>query len=104
MAMLLKMHSHEIHIAHDGTQAIASALGLRPDVILLDIGLPRVNGYKVATALRKEGVCKRTLIIAVSGYGQADDLRRSRDAGIDHHLLIPADVEALLRLIHLAAG
>jgi CheY-like chemotaxis protein len=99
MAMLLKTYGHELHIAHDGAQAIAAALRLRPDVILLDIGLPRVNGYEVATALRKEYVCKRALIIAVSGYGQEDDFRRSRDAGIDHHLLKPAHIEELLELV-----
>jgi CheY-like chemotaxis protein len=99
IAMFLRMYGHEIHIVGDGAQAIASALRLQPDVILLDIGLPRVNGYEVATALRREALCKEALIIAVSGYGQADDLRRSRDAGVDFHLLKPVDAEALLELV-----
>jgi CheY-like chemotaxis protein len=99
LAMLLKLHGHEVDIVCDGAQAITAALQQRPDVILLDIGLPGVNGYQVAATLRQEAWCKDTLIIAVSGYGQAEDVRRSREAGIDHHLLKPVDSEALLGLL-----
>jgi CheY-like chemotaxis protein len=99
MAMLLKLHDYQVDIVRDGAQAIAAALLQRPDAILLDIGLPGVNGYQVASTLRQEASCKDTLIIAVSGYGQAEDQRRSREAGIDHHLLKPIDSEVLLELL-----
>ena len=71
----------------------------RPDIVLLDIGLPGMDGYQVAIRLRDEEACKDTVIIAVSGYGQEDDRRRARAAGFDHHLVKPIDHEALLELI-----
>jgi CheY-like chemotaxis protein len=100
MAMLLKLHDYQVDIARDGAQAIAAALLQRPDVILLDIGLPGGgDGYRVASTLRQEAPCKDTLIIAVSGYGQAEDRRRSHEAGIDHHLLKPVESSVLLKLL-----
>jgi CheY-like chemotaxis protein len=99
LAMLLKLHGYQVDIARNGTQAIAAALHQRPDAILLDIGLPGGGGYRVASTLRQEASCKDTLIIAISGYGQAEDRRRSREAGIDHHLLKPVDSNVLLGLL-----
>jgi CheY-like chemotaxis protein len=84
MAKLLSLLGHEVLVAHDGNQAIALALSWRPACILLDNGLPAVDGYAVAARLRQEEVCRDTVIIAVTGYGQEDDRRRSREAGIDH--------------------
>ena len=98
-AKLLALLGHEVLIAHNGPQAIELALSWRPEFILLDIGLPAVDGYAVATQLRQEAVCRDTIIIAVTGYGQEDDRRRSREAGIDHHLLKPVSSASLLPLL-----
>jgi CheY-like chemotaxis protein len=98
-AKLLELLGHEVLVARDGTQAIELALSWEPEVILLDIGLPAVDGYAVAAQLRQEAVCRDTIIIAVTGYGQEDDRRRSRDAGIDHHLLKPVSSDVLLPLL-----
>jgi CheY-like chemotaxis protein len=98
-AKLLALLGHEVVVAHNGPQAIALALSWRPEFILLDIGLPAIDGYAVAAHLRQEEVCQDTIIIAVTGYGQEDDRRRSHDAGIDHHLLKPVSADALLSLL-----
>ena len=98
-AKLLELLGHEVLVARDGPQAIAAALTWRPEFILLDIGLPAVDGYAVAARLRQEEVCRDTIIIAVTGYGQEDDRRRSRESGIDHHLLKPVSSGALLPLL-----
>ena len=82
-----------------GQEAIALALSWRPDYSLLDIALPAIDGYAVAAHLRQEEVCRDTIIIAVTGYGQEDDRRRSREAGIDHHLVEPASSDVLLSLL-----
>jgi CheY-like chemotaxis protein len=98
-AKLLALLGHEVLVAHNGPQAIALALSWRPEFILLDIGLPAIDGYAVAAHLRHEEVCQDTIIIAVTGYGQEDDRRRSHEAGIDHHLLKPVSSEVLLPLL-----
>jgi PAS domain S-box-containing protein len=96
-AMLLRNQGYEVETAHDGQAAFDLALSSRPDVALLDIGLPRMNGYEVAQALRKQGFTGK--LIAVSGYGQSEDRRRSREAGFDHHLVKPVDHHQLFELI-----
>jgi CheY-like chemotaxis protein len=98
-AKLLELLGHEVLIARDGPQAIALALSWQPEFILLDIALPTIDGYAVAARLRQEEACQKTIIIAVTGYGQVDDRRRSREAGIDHHLLKPVSADALLPLL-----
>ena len=95
---LLKLRGHEIHTAHEGTDAIEKAVALKPNFILLDIGLPRLNGYEVAGNLRARGL-RDTVIIAITGYGQEQDLLRSREAGCDFHLVKPVDYDALLTLL-----
>lgn len=97
-AMLLKMHGHEVTLAHDGRSALELIESVRPDAVLLDIGLPIINGYDVAMKVRELGFAKE-LLIAVSGYGQADDRERSRKAGFDHHLVKPVDMRELLSLL-----
>ena len=99
MARLLKLVGHSVATAHSGPEAIETARQHRPEVVLLDIGLPGMSGYEVAARLRQEESCQGALIIAVSGYGQEDDRRRSRKAGFDHHLLKPLDHDALLELL-----
>jgi signal transduction histidine kinase len=99
MVRLLELLGHEAITAHDGHSAIEAARTFRPDFVLLDIGLPGMNGYQVATALRGDEILKDAVIIAVSGYGQDEDRRRSRAAGFDHHLVKPLDIDSLISLI-----
>jgi CheY-like chemotaxis protein len=86
-------------MVHDGLEAIDAALDHRPHVILLDIGLPRLDGYQVAQRLRSDDRLKDVRIIAVSGYGQDSDRDRSRAAGMDHHLTKPVDIDDLIALL-----
>jgi CheY-like chemotaxis protein len=95
----LELLGHEVLVAHNGPQAIDLALSWQPELILLDIALPTIDGYAVAARLRQEEACRNTIIIAVTGYGQVDDRRRSREAGIDHHLLKPVSADVLLPLL-----
>jgi CheY-like chemotaxis protein len=104
MARLLNLLGHEVQVARDGPQAIASALDWRPAIILLDLGLPTMDGYEVATRLRQEASCRETVIIAVTGYGQPEDRQRCYATGIDHHLLKPVAPEVLLPLLSRSAA
>jgi PAS domain S-box-containing protein len=99
LSRLLKALGHEVETAHDGPEGIEAARSYRPGVILLDIGLPNLDGYEVARRLRQEEGLGEALIIAISGYGQEEDRRRSREAGMDHHLTKPVDVRTITELI-----
>ena len=99
LAALLERNGHEVHMVHDGMTALDAAELSQPDAVLLDIGLPGLNGYEVAERLRARPASKSTLLIAVSGYGQEEDLRSSRRAGFDHHLIKPVNVEELIKLL-----
>ncbi len=99
MVRLLELLGNEAHAAHDGRTAIEAAHAVRPDFILLDIGLPGMDGYEVVRSLRGDERSKHALIIAVSGYGQEEDRRRSLASGFDHHLVKPVDFDSLLSLI-----
>jgi CheY-like chemotaxis protein len=99
MVRLLKRLGNEVVAAHSGPEAIEAARGFRPDFVLLDIGLPGMDGYQVASALRGDEAHKETVIIAVSGYGQEEDRRRSQAAGFDHHLVKPVDFGSLVSLM-----
>ncbi len=99
LGRLLKLLGNDVRVTHDGKSAIETAQTLRPEFILLDIGLPGMDGYEVAATLRKDGFCKNSVIIAVSGYGQEEDRRRSREAGFDHHLVKPVDFDTLTTLL-----
>ncbi|HWE38612.1 MAG TPA: PAS domain-containing protein [Isosphaeraceae bacterium] len=103
MVRLLKLLGNDVRAAHDGPSAIAAARSLGPDFVLLDIGLPGLDGYEVARRLRAEPRCQASVLIAVSGYGQDDDRRRSREAGFDHHLVKPLDYDALVSLLSRAS-
>jgi CheY-like chemotaxis protein len=98
MARFLKLLGHDVRVAHDGPSALGAARAERPEVILLDIGLPGMDGYQVARALRDEGFAE-TIIIAVSGYGEEAAQARSRVSGFDHHLVKPVDFDSLVALI-----
>jgi PAS domain S-box-containing protein len=99
MAKLLEKSGYGVQTAADGPTAVELARALRPDAILLDIGLPGMDGYQVARQLRSDDCCKSTLLIAVSGYGQQEDHERSRQAGFNHHLIKPVDYDSLVALL-----
>ncbi|HEX2223613.1 MAG TPA: response regulator, partial [Thermoanaerobaculia bacterium] len=96
---LLAIWGHEVDIANEGPTALEKARLRPPDVVLLDIGLPGMDGYEVAKALRAQPGLERTRLIALTGYGQENDRRRSSLAGFDHHLVKPVDVDHLRRLL-----
>jgi signal transduction histidine kinase len=100
LARLLELLGNEVRTAHDGRSALAAARSLRPHFVLLDIGLPGMDGYEVASALRREEGLEDVVIIAVSGYGQEEDRRRALAAGFDHHLVKPVALDSLAPLIH----
>jgi CheY-like chemotaxis protein len=95
-ADLLLTAGHEVEIAHDGEEAIRQACRFRPEIVVLDIGLPDLDGYQVAAAIRTQ--CREPLprFIALSGYGQLQDRRRSREEGFAAHLVKPVDPDQLL--------
>jgi CheY-like chemotaxis protein len=97
LGRLLELLGHQVTLAHDGPEAIATADAVRPELVLLDIGLPGMDGHAVATRLRDAGH-RRAALVALTGHGQEDHRRRSTDAGFDHHLVKPVDF-ALLRQI-----
>lgn len=97
--MLLGMIGHEVEIAHDGLEALALAGTFRPHVVLLDLGLPKLSGYEVARRLRETDEGKGVLIVALTGWGQDEDRRRTREAGFDHHVTKPVELESLRRLL-----
>lgn len=98
-ALLLQFMGATVHSVHDGEECITSAGALRPDVVLCDIGLPKLNGYEVARALREYPWGKRLCLIALTGWGQEDDKRQALEAGFDHHLTKPVDPAQLEALI-----
>ena len=99
LAMLLQFGGHETHKAHDGAEAIDLAERLRPDAVLLDIGLPGMNGYEVCRRIRKEPWGKEMVLVALTGWGQEEDRLRSKEAGFDAHMVKPVDFRVLLRLL-----
>ena len=99
MKVLLELQGHVVQFAHSGTTGITVAQTFKPEVIILDIGLPGMDGYEVARRLRALPATKKTLLIALSGYGQAEDLKKSQAAGFDHHLVKPANTSQLQALI-----
>lgn len=99
MARLLRLKGHEVATATTGVEAVERVGDFRPEIVLLDIGLPGMDGYQVAQKLRAEKEHEDLIIIAISGYGQDEDRRRTASAGFDHHLVKPIDHDALLTLI-----
>lgn len=98
-AMLLRFSDHEVHVAYGGQAAIDTALGVRPDVVLLDVGLPMMDGYEVARRLRAQPETCHARLIAVTGFGGPEDLARARAAGFDAHLVKPVDFGTLDALL-----
>ncbi len=99
LSKLLALLGHDVKTAYDGLQALEMAKMLWPEVILLDLGLPGVDGYEVARQLRQHECCRSTLMVAISGYGQEEDRRKSKESGFDHHLTKPVDYNALVAVL-----
>ena len=98
MRVMLELSGHEVEVAGDGWSAAEKAKVFNPDIVILDIGMPRVDGYEAARQIREQ-LGGRVVLVALTGWGQDDDKRRSREAGFDHHLTKPPDPETLDRLI-----
>lgn len=98
LALLLQFHGYHVALAHDGASALKQASELRPDLVLLDIGLPGIDGFEVARRLRQQGFSKTT-IVAVTGYSGAEDVQQALEAGFDHHVVKPVAIELLKELI-----
>lgn len=99
LAMLLRMHGHEVEIAHDGVSALALASTFLPHLVFLDIGMPAMDGYEVARRLRRQPGMETVVLAALTGWGQKEDRRRTSEAGFHHHLVKPLEVAALERVL-----
>ena len=99
LSALLRIWGHEVRMVHDGLTAIDAAREQHPEVVLLDIGLPGLDGYQVAKRLREDAELDGALLVAMTGYGQPDDRRRSREAGIHHHFVKPVEPFVLRTLL-----
>jgi CheY-like chemotaxis protein len=102
LAMLLEVSGDAVRVAYDGEEALEVECDFHPDVILLDIGMPKLSGYEVARRVR-ETRGPGVLIVAITGWGQEDDRRRAQEAGFDHHFTKPVDYQALLDVINAGA-
>ena len=103
LALLVRESGHEVRTAYDGLAVLEAALDYRPHVVLLDIGLPGLNGLAVAKQLRQQPTLKQLVLVAMTGYGQESDRQRSREAGFDHHLVKPGDFGKVLQILATAA-
>jgi PAS domain S-box-containing protein len=99
LAEVLELAGHEVRVARDGGSGVALARELRPDVVLCDIGLPDLDGYDVARALRADETLRATRLVALSGYAQPEDRKRAREAGFDAHIAKPPDVDELMNVL-----
>jgi signal transduction histidine kinase/CheY-like chemotaxis protein len=99
LATLLRLDGHQVKLARDGEAALAIFHDLKPEVALLDLGMPRLSGYEVAQRIREDGARSDVLLIAITGWGQHSDRARSAAAGFDHHITKPVDYGALTELI-----
>jgi PAS domain S-box-containing protein len=102
LAQLLRLRGHEVHLAYSGPEAVASCETHRPELVLLDIGLPELNGYDAARRIRELPGGRNVRLIALTGWGQEEDRQRSREAGFDQHLVKPVDLAVLERLLRTA--
>ena len=99
LAILLRLRGHEVRVAYDGSSALELVKGYRPDLVFLDIGMPGMDGYELARRLRRQPGLEQVRLAALTGYGQEEDRRLSREATIDHHLVKPVEPEALEALL-----
>ena len=103
LAMLLEANGDAVRVAYDGEEALGAEGDFRPEVVLLDIGMPKLSGYEVARRIR-DARGGDVLIVAITGWGQEEDRRRAREAGFDHHFTKPVDYQALLDVISAGAA
>ncbi len=99
LALIIKLWGHDTRVAHGGPKALEIAAAYRPEIVLLDIGLPEMDGYAVARSLRATDGLDGALLVAITGYSRDEDRLRSREAGFDHHLVKPLDLDALEGLL-----
>jgi DNA-binding response OmpR family regulator len=97
--MLLQIMGNEVGTAYDGEQAVEAAEAIRPDVALLDIGMPKLNGYDTCRRMREQPWGKGMFLIALTGWGRAEDRRRADEAGFDLHMVKPVDPDVLVKLL-----
>jgi PAS domain S-box-containing protein len=101
LATILELHGHEVRTAYSGAEGLRIADEWKPDVCVLDIGIPDLNGYELARGIRERCLDQQPLLIACTGWGQQEDVARAHEAGFDHHLVKPVDPDAVLRLLPL---
>jgi PAS domain S-box-containing protein len=99
LGQILELMDHEVRTAYDGASGIEAARAFRPDIVLCDIGMPKMNGYDTARTLRSEAWGKDTVLVALTGWSHEEDRRKSAEAGFDHHLVKPVEVDALVSLL-----
>ncbi len=99
LAALLSISGHETRLAHDGPEALQQAERFRPDIVFLDIGMPTLDGHETARLIRKQPWGRDMVLVALTGWGQNEDRRRSKDAGFNHHLVKPADPAVVEKLL-----
>jgi CheY-like chemotaxis protein len=99
LALMLRMEGHEVHCASDGEEALALAGLRRPEIVVLDVGMPKLDGCEVARRIRAESWGRAAVLVALTGWGQEIDRRRSREAGFDMHLVKPVDPATLCDML-----
>lgn len=99
LSVVVEMLGNEVRTAGDGQSALDAAEEFLPDVVLMDLGMPKMDGYEAARRMRQQPWGKSLTLVALTGWGQAEDRRRTREAGFDHHLVKPADANALQALL-----
>lgn len=99
LGLMLEMAGHQVRTANDGEAGIAVAAQFRPDVVLMDIGMPKLNGYEAARRMRQHPWSQGMVLVALTGWGQEGDRKKSADAGFDHHLVKPVEMDALTKLM-----
>jgi len=99
LALMLRMEGHEVHCASDGEEALTLAAQRRPEILVLDVGMPKLDGCEVARRIRAESWGRDAVLVALTGWGQEIDRRRSREAGFDMHLVKPVDPATLCDML-----
>jgi CheY-like chemotaxis protein len=95
LTMLLRMQGHAVQVAHSGPTALEIAADFGPDIIFLDIGMPGMDGYEVARRVRTMPGLEKTVLVALTGWGQSEDRRRTAEAGFNHHLVKPPEMKSV---------
>jgi len=99
LGQLLELLGHEVRTAYDGETGVDTAEAFRPNVVLMDLGMPRVNGFEAARRIRQQAWGSKMALVALTGWGQSDDRQKSADAGFDHHLVKPVEAVTLMQLL-----